>query len=223
MFKREYLWTYIISSIVGTVSFGLYLIISLSGVILYESQSISFFLMGLACLWAPALLTLITRLRLSLTVVIIFECFVQFSVFWGSMWNLYDIVSVYDLIAHSFSGVLFAVIGYELFSKNGKNKASYVWIFIISFAIACMAGSLWEIWEFAGDRIFGLNAQRVNDLNGVPLVGSQAIMDTMEDTICNTIGALIGSSLAVIFQKKKDKINNNTIYNRLEIHDEVKK
>ena len=128
------------------------------------------------------------------------------------MWNLYDIVSFYDLIAHSFSGVLFAVIGYELFLQNGKNKASYVWIFIISFAIACMAGSLWEIWEFAGDRIFGLNAQRVNDLNGVPLVGSQAIMDTMEDTICNTIGALIGSSIAVILKKKKDKMSGeNTL------------
>ncbi len=204
MIKKNYLWTYIISSIVGTLSFGLYLIISLSGVIPYESQSISFFLMGLACLWAPALLTLITRVRLSLTVVIIFECFVQFSVFFGSMWNLYDIISFYDLIAHSFSGVLFAVIGYELFSQSGKNKAGYVWIFIIAFAIACMAGSLWEIWEFAGDRIFGLNAQRVNDLNGVPLVGSQAIMDTMEDTICNTVGAIIGSSLAVMLQKKKD-------------------
>lgn len=210
MIKKNYLWTYIISSIVGLLSFGLYLIISLSGVIAYESQSISFFLMGLVCLWAPALLTLITRLRLSLTVVIIFECFVQFSVFFGSMWNLYDIVSFYDLIAHSFSGVLFAVIGYELFSQNGKNKASCVWIFIISFAIACMAGSLWEIWEFAGDRIFGLNAQRVNDLNGVPLVGSQAIMDTMEDTICNTIGALIGSSIAVILKKKKDKMSGES-------------
>ena len=76
MIKKNYLWAYIISSIVGLLSFGLYLIISLSGVIAYESQSISFFLMGLICLWAPALLTLITRLRLSLAVVIIFECFV---------------------------------------------------------------------------------------------------------------------------------------------------
>ena len=81
-------------------------------------------------------------------------------------------------------------------------------MWVISFALA--VGSLWEILEFITDGLFGLNSQQFMEGSGtfdtsVPLVGHEALRDTMEDLMLDFAGSLLVSVIGYFDLKRQRK------------------
>lgn len=155
-----------------------------------------------ACAWVPFLLECIFKLKISTLSCIFFEIFLFYTCVLGTIWNFYTLISFYDKIVHASSGILIAVIIYDLLKcTKHENNFNYFWLFILIFSICLAVGSLWEIWEFATDFILDGNTQQFTNK-----IGRAALLDTMIDTICNTIGAIIGSVLVIFIQRKTNAL-----------------
>jgi len=70
-------------------------------------------------------------------------------------------------------------------------------ISLFAFSFSVTIGTLWEIFEFAMDQLFGLNMQKAM------LSDSSGLTDTMWDMIVNAIGALIISFLGWRYLKRQ--------------------
>ena len=78
---------------------------------------------------------------------------------------------------------------------------------IFAFSLAVTIGVIWEIIEFATDAWFGTNMQRFdNSVTRDPLMGQNALMDTMKDLILDFIGALIICIVGFIGMKTKTNV-----------------
>ena len=108
------------------------------------------------------------------------------SVFAGKTLNFYATIPHWDKYLHFLSGFIFVGIGNELYQKTTKHYSpSYIrHLFPLLFAIS--AAGLWEIWEFSGDKLFGLSAQ------------NNSLTDTMTDMILGSLSSVI----AIMFIKK---------------------
>lgn len=120
--------------------------------------------------------------------------FIFASLFMGEVWQFYARVWWWDIALHTTSGLLFGIFGFLLVYALNEDrhidlymKPHFVAFFAFLFAIA--VGTIWEIFEFAMDRTFGMNMQKPmwNDPTG--------LTDTMWDMIVNVIGAFIISLL----------------------------
>ena len=122
--------------------------------------------------------------------------FLMFSFFLGNVWGVYRLIPSWDFLLHLFSGFMLAVFGYSfLYTLSGYDKTNvtnygFSAMFVFLFCIAC-AGA-WEIYEFSGDMLFGLNSQ-----NG-------SLLDTMTDIIAGTLGSI---PMVVILLLKRAKKN----------------
>ena len=112
----------------------------------------------------------------------------------GTINSFYDRFWWWDIVLHALSGVIIGTIGYLLifvinrkFDKDIKLTPAMAAIFTFSFSLSL--GSVWEIYEFLMDHIFGLFMQK----------GS--LVDTMLDIIADAAGALISSLLAFRHEK----------------------
>ncbi|MFV0414384.1 MAG: hypothetical protein ACK5L3_14155 [Oscillospiraceae bacterium] len=145
-----------------------------------------------------------------------FVVFVYLAMFFGEMLHFYDLFPWWDSMLHLSSGVLFALVGYMLFLalnkdpavRNKINPACVVALTVI-FAIAC--GVLWEIFEYAGDSLLGMNMQRWQNtlpanewaaLQNVSNLSNPGLMDTMKDFINDTIGAFASIPIILPMVKK---------------------
>lgn len=73
-------------------------------------------------------------------------------------------------------------------------RPRFVALFAFVFALA--VGTLWEIFEFAMDRIFGTNMQK-------PMFGDPSgLTDTMWDLIVDALGALFISGLGWLYMHR---------------------
>ena len=61
---------------------------------------------------------------------------------------------------------------------------------LFSFVFSVAIGALWEIYEFTLDSFLELNMQKYRENNGTPLIGQEALFDTMKDIVIDTLGAL---------------------------------
>lgn len=118
--------------------------------------------------------------------------FVFATLFLGEVRDYYERIWWWDLALHTTAGLLMGLLGFLIvFVLNQspdvqlKMRSSFVALFAFTFALAI--GSLWEIFEFAMDRTFGLNMQK-------PMPGDPSgLSDTMWDLIVNLVGAAIVS------------------------------
>lgn len=105
--------------------------------------------------------------------------FLVMSLFLGKVLNFYHIIPHWDKILHAFSGFILYPWGVFLYLKlngEGNNRLLKVALALL-FSISCAL--LWEVWEFTGDRLFGLNSQ------------NNSLKDTMLDMIMGCMGAVI--------------------------------
>lgn len=139
-------------------------------------------LAGILCGAVPILLTILTRLKLDLPLVITYLIFLFGSQFLGSILNWYHDFSWWDLLLHGLSGMIIAFFAMAIYKKlvlqrvNGQVSSGFLFLFILSFAAFC--GVLWEIYEFSCGGLFGVIMQKDNT-------------DTMTDLIAGMIGALM--------------------------------
>jgi len=110
---------------------------------------------------------------------------------------------------HAFSGAMLGALGFSLISiiNNTDNvfvKLSPFFVSLFAFCFAVAAGAIWEIYEYTVDSLLSLNMQKYMLENGTPLIGKEALSDTMKDIIVDTISAFVISAAGYIVNKIED-------------------
>lgn len=114
--------------------------------------------------------------------------FIFATLFLGEVRDYYERIWWWDLALHGTAGVLLGIIGFLIVYVLNENelvdvrmKPAFVALFAFFFALAI--GTIWEIFEFGMDEIFGLTMQKptAKDPSG--------LTDTMLDLIVDTLGA----------------------------------
>ena len=116
---------------------------------------------------------------------LIYLVFVFYSAFVGSVVGLFKTSSVADKIAHTLFGYLACYLGLA-FSLSGTNKNEHPWfVLLVCFLTSMAFASLWEIFEFSCDSLFGQTMQ------GYPVNGVTDLTDSMLDMLVNLAGAVV--------------------------------
>lgn len=110
--------------------------------------------------------------------------FLYMSLFLGEVQEYYVRYWWWDVVLHTGSGFLLGILGFLLiYVLNEKEDIELElhpnFLALFAFMFAMGIGALWEIFEFAMDRTFGLNMQK------------SGLVDTMWDLIVDGIGALV--------------------------------
>ncbi|MEG1548082.1 MAG: hypothetical protein RR232_05575 [Clostridia bacterium] len=151
------------------------------------------------------------KIRVPNYIFVLYFIFLFCAVYLGEVRNFYFVVPHWDTMLHAFSGAMLGALGFSLVSmlNSSKNVAvnlspAFVGLFAFCFALA--AGAVWEIYEFTLDSILNLNMQKAYTESGVALVGREALLDTMKDTVVDAIGAFIMALIGTITMKKNSKV-----------------
>ena len=169
----------------------------------YSSDHIAFQLfencLMIIVVFVPVILDRGVNIRIPRALEIAFVGFCFSGLVLGDLFDFYGRFKWWDILLHGISGVMLGILGYEILpvpSDARKRRRTlyplFASVWIISFALA--VGTMWEIFEYIADGIFGLNTQQYLTSTGTfdestPLLGRAALRDTMEDLILNFIGA----------------------------------
>jgi hypothetical protein len=123
------------------------------------------------------------------------------TLFLGEVWQYYERFWWWDLALHGSAGILLGLLGFMTVYMLNENRSvdlhmrpSFVALFASLFAIGI--GTVWEIFEFSMDQLFGLNMQK-------PMLGDPSgLTDTMWDLILDTLGAAIVGLLGWRYLKR---------------------
>ncbi|MCI9130721.1 hypothetical protein [Thomasclavelia cocleata] len=133
----------------------------------------------------------------------------------GDVFDFYKKIPVWDSILHAFSGIILVYVGFVLidyFVKRDSINLSmghmYICVSVVLFSLAL--GAIWEIGEYLVDDIFGTNNQQyMKSTRGTlygkedePLLGHEALNDTMKDLMLDLAGASI---VGVVEYLKEDR------------------
>lgn len=126
----------------------------------------------------------------------------------GEMHDFYERIPWWDTMLHTTSGVILGLVGflfvYLLNEKGDANvNLSPIFVVIVAFCFAITMGVFWEFFEFGADRLLGYNMQKFR------IPGQDGLVDTMEDLIVDTIGAIVACIGGWIYMKNK----NDTLFN----------
>ncbi len=132
------------------------------------------------------------------------------GVFLGEVQNYFHVFAHWDVLLHSFSGGLLAILGFKLICLlNDWDKLdmhlSPFFIALFGFCFAVTIGVIWEIYEFSADSLLGMNMQKYMTETGEKLIGQAALQDTMEDFIVNVVSAFIVSVAGYFSVKNKQR------------------
>ena len=129
--------------------------------------------------------------------ILIFTFLAQFL---GSYLHFYARFSLYDLILHTSSGVLLALLAHYLFGRFVLKSSEQVPLrvtLLVCLLFAIASAAVWEIWEFSGDMLFGRQAQ-----------GN--LIDTMTDIIGGSCGGIAGTLIVWLTSRKSAKTRDVT-------------
>lgn len=169
---------------------------------IYEQQWLNVGVIG-GILLLTALPMLIFR-RLEIFIPPEFElltiAFIFAALFLGETRDYYGRFWWWDLALHTTSGVLLGILGFLLvYVLNGipqldlHLRPGFVAFFAFCFALT--VGALWEVFEFAMDKLAGMNMQK-------PFLGDPSgLTDTMWDLIVDALGALLIAVSGYLYMK----------------------
>jgi hypothetical protein len=128
--------------------------------------------------------------------------FVFASLYLGEIQGFYHRFWWWDIALHTSAGLLMGIVGFLLVyllneSKRVELHMTPGFISLFAFFFAVTIGTLWEIFEFSMDQMFGFNMQK-------PMMGDPSgLTDTMWDMIVNAMGAFIISFMGWRYLKRK--------------------
>lgn len=149
---------------------------------------------------------------------VLYFIFLYCAIYLGEVHSFYYLIPNWDTILHAFSGAMLGALGYSLVSilnnaENVKVNLNPLFIALFAFCFAVSVGALWEIYEYLGDGILGLNMQKFRDASGAILVGRDALKDTMDDIIVDACSAFLvvagGYAVSKIREKRKNGGDKN--------------
>ena len=128
--------------------------------------------------------------------------FVFASLYLGEIQGFYHRFWWWDIALHTSAGLLMGIVGFLLVyllneSKRVELHMTPGFISLFAFLFAVTIGTLWEIFEFSMDQMFGFNMQK-------PMMGDPSgLTDTMWDMIVNAMGSFIISFMGWWYLKRK--------------------
>lgn len=139
---------------------------------------------------------------------IMYFLFLFCAIYLGEVRNFYYKVPYWDLILHCFSAAMLGALGFLIvqFFNNTERlniRLSPFFVALFSFCFAVTCGTVWEIYEFLADGLLGTNMQKFITADGTVLIGREALADTMEDIIVDSIGAFIVTTIGYINLRKQ--------------------
>ncbi|MFQ6724459.1 MAG: hypothetical protein ACLRFE_03940 [Clostridia bacterium] len=110
----------------------------------------------------------------------------------GGTLQYYRDVWFFSFIVHLINSFLIATIIYGMLLRHCKNQSKF-FMFISTVAFTALVGVLWEVCEYAIDRmVAGSNMQRFNNsVTGEAFIGQRALQDTMIDLMMDTLGGVM--------------------------------
>lgn len=140
----------------------------------------------------PVLLAQRFSLRLPLPFLLATTLFVFASIFLGEAFDFYNRFWWWDLALHGSAAVGFGLFGFLfifMLFEGDRFAAPPSALAFLAFCVAMMIGSLWEVFEFGMDQIFGFNMQK------------SGLNDTMGDLIVNALGGIAASAVGYLYQR----------------------
>ena len=149
-----------------------------------------------------------------LSAVIILFGFTTFML--GDALDFYGKFYWWSILHHAVSGIMMSIVAFWLIEVSLNEHSKYVYsskiflfVFVLMFPVGM--GAFWEILEYVIDCVLGSNSQQflasatgfIASSDEIPLVGHEALYDTMLDMILNFIGSLAVAVYTVI---RHDKI-----------------
>ena len=148
------------------------------------------------------------RFRLPRGLSLLYTLFLWSSVFLGEALGFYYRFAHWDDLLHLVSGGMLCCLGF-LVSERTSGGASLPPLFRAAFAFffALSFGTLWEVYEYICDGALGINMQKFADGSAIsegliPLVGREALKDTMEDLTVDTLGALSSATAGFLLCRR---------------------
>ncbi len=165
-------------------------------------------ILGLVVMLLPSLVNHRWSVPIPRKIYIAYYVFLYCAIFLGEVFDFYYVIPHWDIILHAFSGAMLSALGFimvDLLNTNQQVSVDLSPFFesVFAFCFALSLGAIWEIYEFAGDMILGLNMQKAYLANGTALVGKAALMDTMEDMIVDAIAAAVVAFAGYKANKRK--------------------
>lgn len=160
--------------------------------------------LALLCYFIPVIFQRKFKIYIPSYLLIIIYLFIYAHFILGEIYRVYDSSIVFDKILHTTGGVVIACIGISVvFSlsnmKNKKVRLSPFFVVLFAFCFALAIEYVWELFEYAVDRLVGANMQRWKDAvvgyteDGNAIVSipyGSGLKDSMGDMFVNILGAL---------------------------------
>jgi hypothetical protein len=151
-------------------------------------------LMIMCITFLPLTVARYLHLRVPLEFDTIAVIFIYMSLYLGEVNDFYARFWWWDLALHGSSGFLLGITGFFLVYLLNQDKKANLhltpgFIALFAFMFSQGLGSLWEIFEFSMDQLFGLNMQK------------SGLVDTMWDLIINASAAMAISLLGYGYMK----------------------
>jgi uncharacterized membrane protein YjdF len=130
--------------------------------------------------------------------------FVFAALFLGEVRSWYERIWWWDIGLHASSGLLLGLVGFLLVYVLNENarvdmqlRPRFVALFAFLFAVT--VGAVWEVFEFAMDRLFAADMQK-------PMLGDPSgLTDTMWDLIVDMLGAFAISALGWWYMRRGER------------------
>lgn len=171
--------------------------------------------LGLVVMMVPTFIERKWSISIPNYMYVLYFIFLYCAIYLGEVRSFYYLIPHWDTILHAFSGAMLGALGFSLVSILNDTKKLYVqlspfFVSLFAFCFAVAAGAIWEIYEYTVDSLLSLNMQKYMFENGTPLVGQEALSDTMKDLIVDTISALVISTAGYIVNKNNARKRNRT-------------
>ena len=173
-------------------------LIAAAGTAALEAQWMILFVSALAfaVTFLPAILARNLDLHLPMEFELFLTVFIYAAIFLGEIKSFYAKFWWWDLGLHALSGIALGFTGfvilYTLYQRSRISATAFS-IALFSFSFGLALGTVWEIFEFAMDSLFGLNMQKTG------------LRDTMWDLIVDGLGSFLTASIGFVYIKRYGK------------------
>lgn len=124
--------------------------------------------LALLCFFIPVFFQKKLKIYIPSFFLIIIYLFIYTHFILGEIYRIYDSSIVFDKILHTTAGIVIALIGisvvYSLANmKSEKVRLSPFFVVLFAFCFSLTIEYLWELFEYAIDRLTDMNMQRWKD------------------------------------------------------------
>ena len=175
-------------------------------------------IVGLIAIFIPSFIEKKFKIDIPDIMILLYVVFLYGAIILGEVNGYYYKIANWDTILHCFSGLMLGIVGFsivDLLNKKNFINLNPLFISMFAFFFAVSLGVFWEIYEFLGDGILELNMQKFATEEGLDYIGRNAIKDTMQDLIVDTISAFVMSVIGYISIKKGNKFMDKVKFEKI--------